>query len=81
MSGSDVLQSVQFVTVKDKRFAVIDAEDWEAFVDWLEEVEDRQIARNAFDEFHAAGSDRKRAQWRQWKTIAGELEYILRLDR
>ncbi len=43
MSGCELLQSVQFVTVKEKRFAVIDAEDWEAFVDWLEEVEDRHI--------------------------------------
>jgi hypothetical protein len=74
MSGSDVLQSVQFVTVKEKRFAVIDAEDWEAFVDWLEEVEDRQIVRSALDELRAAGGDRKRALWPQWRTVAGELE-------
>lgn len=74
MSGSEVLQSVQFVTVNEKRFAVIDAEDWEAFVDWLEEVEDRQIVQKALDELRAAGGDRKRALWPQWQTVAGELE-------
>ncbi len=74
MSGFDALQSVQFVTVKDKRFAVIDAEDWEALVDWLEEVEDRQIVRKALEELGAAGGDRKRAGWPQWQTVAGELE-------
>ena len=74
MSGSEALQSVQFVTVKNKRFAVIDAEDWEALVDWLEEVEDRQIVRKALEELEAAGGDRKRVLWPEWQTVAGELE-------
>ncbi len=30
MIGTQALQSVQFVTVKGKRFAVLSAEDWEA---------------------------------------------------
>jgi len=74
MSGCEALQSVQFVTVKEKRFAVIDAEDWEALVDWLEELDDRQIVQRALEELGAAGGDRKRAFWQQWQTVAGELE-------
>jgi hypothetical protein len=74
MSGLEALQSVQFVTVKEKRLAVIDAEDWEALVDWLEEVEDRQIVRKALEELEAAEGDRRRARWPQWRTVAGELE-------
>ncbi len=74
MTGIEALQSVQFVTVREKRLAVIDAEDWEALVDWLEEVEDRQIVRKALEEFGAAGSDRKRALWREWQSVAGELQ-------
>jgi hypothetical protein len=74
MSGSEAMQSVQFVTVKDKRFAVIDADDWEALVDWLEEVEDRHVVRNALEELALAGGDRKQAHWPQWRTVAGELE-------
>jgi hypothetical protein len=74
MSGLEALQSVQFVSVKGKRLAVIDAEDWEALVEWLETVEDRQIVREAFRELKAAGGDRKRAGWADWKTVAGEIE-------
>jgi acyl carrier protein phosphodiesterase len=74
MSGCEALQSVQFVTVNEKRFAVIDAEDWEALVDWLEEVEDRQIVRKALEELGATRGDRKQALWPEWQTVAGELE-------
>ena len=74
MSGCEALQSVQFVTVNEKRFAVIDAEDWEALVDWLEEVEDRQVVHKALEELGAAGGDRKRARWPEWQTVVGELE-------
>lgn len=42
MAGLDALQSVQFVTVKGKRLAVLDAENWEALVEWLETLEDLQ---------------------------------------
>jgi hypothetical protein len=33
MTGLEVLQSVQYATVKGRRLAVIDAEDWEAVVE------------------------------------------------
>jgi hypothetical protein len=74
MSGLDALQSVQFVTVKGKRFAILSADDWEALIDWLETLEDVQIARQAFAELKAAGGDRTRAGWLEWNTMAGEIE-------
>ena len=74
MTGSDVLQSVQFVTVKGKRLAVLSAEDWEAFVEWLEDVEDIQIAREAFASLKAAGGDRQKAGWLEWDEVDQELE-------
>lgn len=40
MSGSEALQSAQFVTAKRKRLAVVSAVDWEALTEWLERVED-----------------------------------------
>jgi len=40
MSGMDSLQSVQFVTIRGKRFAVLSADDWEALIEWLETLED-----------------------------------------
>ena len=71
MSGLDILQSVQFVTAKGKRLAVLSAEDWETLIEWLETLEDMQIARQAFAELKAAGGDRKRAGWLEWKSVAG----------
>jgi PHD/YefM family antitoxin component YafN of YafNO toxin-antitoxin module len=73
MSGLDILQSVQFVTAKGKRLAVLSAEDWEALIEWLETLEDLQIARRALAELKAAGGDRQRAGWLEWKSVAGEL--------
>ncbi len=74
MSGLEALQSVQFVTAKGRRLAVLDAEDWEALIEWLETLEDAQTVRQAFAELKAAGGDRKRAGWLEWKTVAKELE-------
>jgi hypothetical protein len=67
MIGTEALQSVQFVTVKGKRLAVLNAEDWEALIEWLETMEDAQIARSAFAELKAADGDRKRAGWAEWE--------------
>jgi hypothetical protein len=74
MSGLEALQSVQFVTVKGKRLAILSADDWESLIEWLETLEDIQIARQAFAELKAAGGDRKKAGWLEWKTVAGEIE-------
>ncbi|MCI0478627.1 MAG: hypothetical protein L0Y55_20490 [Anaerolineales bacterium] len=74
MSATDVLQSVQFITAKGKRFAVLNAEDWEALIEWLETIEDFQIARRALAELKAAGGDRKRAGWLEWRTVSAEIK-------
>ena len=74
MGQLETLQSVRFVTIKEKRFAVIDAKDWEALVNWLEDLEDRQIVGKAIEELRAAGGDRSRTHWPEWQTVAGELE-------
>ena len=74
MTGLVALQSVQFVTAQGRRFAVLSAEDWEALIEWLETLEDSQIARQAFAELKAAGGDRKRAGWVQWDAVADEID-------
>jgi hypothetical protein len=74
MTGTQALQSVQFVTVKGKRLAVINAEDWEAMVEWLETVEDIQVAQQAFEHLKAAGGDRKMAGWLEWDEAEKGLE-------
>ena len=74
MTGLEALQSVQYVSAKGKRFAVLDLQDWEAMVDWLETVEDLQIARGAYERLRAAGGDRDRAGWLEWDSLREELE-------
>ncbi|MBI3912942.1 MAG: hypothetical protein HY327_01905 [Chloroflexi bacterium] len=73
MSGLEAMQSVQFVNAKGKRLAVLSAEDWEALVEWLETLEDLQIARQAISDLKAAGGNRKRAGWLEWKSVASEI--------
>jgi hypothetical protein len=74
MTALDALQSVQFITAKGKRFAVVSAEDWEALIEWLETLEDTQIARQAFADLKAAGGDRERAGWLEWDAVADEID-------
>jgi hypothetical protein len=74
MTGLEALQSVQYVTINGKRLAVVTAEDWEALVEWLETVEDVQLARQAYAELEASGGDRLRAGWRRWEDAEGQME-------
>ncbi len=48
MTGLEALQSVQYVTVKNQRLAVVNIDEWEAMIEWLETLEDVQIAKQAF---------------------------------
>ena len=60
MTGLNALQSVQFVSKKGKRFAVLALEDWETLIEWLETVEDAQIARQAFGDLAGRTTAAKR---------------------
>jgi hypothetical protein len=74
MTGSELLQSVQFVTVKGERLAVLGADDWEALIEWIETLEDVEIAKHALAELKAAGENRKQAGWLEWDEVEKELE-------
>ena len=74
MSGLEALQSVQFVTVNGKRVAVVDGDDWEAMVEWLETIEDIDAARQAYAALQAAGSDRRKADWLPWSDAETQLD-------
>ena len=69
MAGLEALQSVQYVTVKQERLAVVNIHDWEALIEWLETLEDTQIAGQAFAELQAFDGDRNRAGWLRWDQV------------
>ena len=74
MTGLDALQSVQYVTAKGRRLAVIDADDWEALIAWLETLEDAQIAKQVYKELESFCGDRERAGWLKWDEVKETLE-------
>jgi hypothetical protein len=73
MSGLEALQSAQFVTKKGKRLVVLTAADWEALIEWLETLEDAQIARKAYRNLAAAGGSRAKAGWMKWSAVRKKL--------
>ena len=73
MTGSEVLQSVQFINVKGIKFAILSADDWEALVEWIETLEDIGIAKQALDELKAAGYDRNKLGWMTWDEVEKDL--------
>ena len=74
MTGLEVLQSVEFLNIKGKQVAVLDVENWQALIEWLETLEDLQIAKQALKELKAAGGNRDRAGWLKWDDVESELE-------
>jgi hypothetical protein len=74
MTGLEVLQSVEFLKIKGTQVAVLDVENWQALIEWLETLEDWQIAKQALNELKAAGGNRDRAGWLKWDDVESELE-------
>ena len=73
MTALEAVQSVQFITVKDKRLAVLDATEWEALIDWIEMLEDSQIVKSAFSKLSQAGGNREKAGWLRWEDVRDEI--------
>ena len=73
MTGLDALQSVQFVSKRGKRLAVLNADDWESLIEWLETLEDANIAKGAFAKLKAAKGNRKRAGWLEWDKVKRQI--------
>lgn len=74
MTALEALQSVQFVTVKGKRVALVNGDDWEALIEWLETLEDIDTANEAMAELKAAGDDRQEAGWLEWDSVEADLK-------
>ncbi|GIV67818.1 hypothetical protein [Caldilinea sp.] len=68
-----LMQSVRYVTVKDHHFVVLDADDWEALLEWLETIEDLQIFQDALTQLDVAGGDPNQAGWLRWEEVRDQL--------
>ena len=66
MTALDVLQSPQFITIKDKRFVLLETDDWEALIEWLEDKEDEAVIREAYARLAEADFDREKVGWMIW---------------
>lgn len=73
MTGLEALQSVQYVTIKGKRLAVIGADDWETLIEWLETIEDVHLAQEAYRALQTHNGNRERAGWLKWDDVQDEL--------
>lgn len=73
MTGLDALQSVQYVTIGGKQFALLDANDFEALVEWLEDQEDVALAQAAVAQLKASGHDPRKAGWLAWEDARQDL--------
>ena len=74
MTALDVLQSPQFITIKGKRFVLLESDDWEALIEWLEDKEDEAIIQEAYARLAEAKFDREKAGWMEWEKAKEMLE-------
>jgi hypothetical protein len=74
MTALEALQSVQFVTVNGRRLAVLNADDWDCVVEWLETLEDVAVAKEAHRTLEAFAGNRQAAGWLRWDSVRDELE-------
>lgn len=74
MIGLEALQSVRFASKNGKRFVILEAEDWESLIEWLEMFEDTQIVRKALQQLKRAKGNRAKAGWLKWDAVKDELK-------
>ena len=48
--------------------------NWEALLEWLENLEDTRIAQSAFAELKKFQGNREQAGWLKWDEVKEELE-------
>jgi hypothetical protein len=73
MVGLEALQAVRYITVKNKRYAFIEADEWEALIEWLETLEDLRAFRSSEAELAASDGDPEKAGWLRWEDIREQL--------
>lgn len=69
MSNLEALQSVQYMTIRGERFAVIPVEEWNALLEWLETVDDVDVADLPFAGLKEANGNAQKSDWLKWEEM------------
>ncbi len=71
-----LLKSVKYVVDTKGRpsAAVLGIEEWKRLLEWLDDEEDLQVAREALAELAAVGNDANKAGWLKWEDVRDELD-------
>lgn len=78
MEVVEALQSVRFVVGQDGKptDAVLSIEAWSILIDWLEDLEDARIVREAMMRLQAAGDNLETAGLMPWTQAEAELDAL-----
>ena len=57
MTGLEARQAAQHVTVKNRKYVIVEAGDRQAMIEWLETGEVQQVFQQAMAEVKAAGGE------------------------
>jgi len=71
MAINEALKSARYAVDSNGKAAAVllDIENWETIIDWIENISDTKVAIQALDELRAAGGRPQQAGWLDWKTI------------
>ena len=83
MAIIEALKSAQFVVDSkgDQKAVLLDIAAWETLIDWIENIIDTKIARQALAELQAAGGRPQQAGWLAWDDISEEWDAQADLKR
>ena len=67
MTLTEALASVEFIVGRDgkRRAAVLEIAAWETLIDWLEDVEDRAIVRDALPRLRIGPEKAEALRWEE----------------
>ncbi len=67
MSAMEMLKGVQFVVDQDGRPSAVqmDIETWEAVLDWLEDIEDRSLIKEAISKLRSGPKNAGALRWEE----------------
>lgn len=70
MTDIETLQTVQYMTIKGKRFAVVALEEWESLLERLVTLEDVEVAKRIFAKLKETNGGSKKADWLEWGNVS-----------